>query len=502
MSMQEKLATVVVLAMMATAMGCGGGGGGGGASASASASAPAPTATSEASPTANPNVAQAEPVASKPIEQNPVIPTDTVITPKKWVELSSTTLAYSGSFLATKSFRTLDGTNLYAFGGPEWGGTQFSCNPVPFKAIGVDATGQITDATPVLNQTSIGAIHARQLIVGDFNGDGSQDMYFANHGCDSPPFPGEKNHYFLSSGSGFVDKSATLPPINSFSHSAAVGDLRKSGYQDVLVGVLGMQDNPGLPAMYQGDNTGGTYVGAYILRNDGAGNLTYDNTALPLGLANPSSAPQGTVTTRFTSATFGDLNGDGYPDLVVGADQNAAVAGSVFMNDKVGKFKTAEITLPVGLFGVGNTITVAIAAADLNGDGLPDLLLSQTPNAPKFYDGGKVQVVINKGNGVFEDQTDKYIPNQQKNVGWSQWIHLLDLNGDGRKDILLESDQEAVSDAVAYSAQADGTFKSINRADLPASVRSLHPLDFSGRTLLLSARKRQADAVLKVYEYK
>ena len=75
------------------------------------------------------------------------------------------------------------------------------------------------------------------------------------------------------------------------------------------------------------------------------------------------------------------------------------------------------------------------------------------------------------------------------------------MNGDGRKDILLESDREALTDVVAYDAQSDGAFKPIARADLPATVRSLHPLDFSGRTLLISATKQTTGAVLKVYKY-
>ena len=428
----------------------------------------------------------------------PPPPSDTAAA-KKWSLLATAAVAYNGTFVATNSAARADGSVLYVFGGSSKDDLANGCQLTTFKAFTVTAAGTVADTTALLQQTS-SVTHPRQLVVADFNGDGQDDLFFANHGCNLPPYPGEVNSLFLSSGNNFIDRKAALPNLVSFTGSVATGDLRKNGKSDVLVGVLGMQLNANLNAQFKGPNTQGDLVGPYLLRNDGLGNFTYDNTSLPDKIAN--NLQLSSTTTRFTSSRFADLNGDGFPDLILGSDQNSDVAGSVYLNDGTGKFKTAEIALPAGLFGKGNTITVAITVADVDGDGRPDLLLSQTQNTPVFYGAGKVQVILNKGNGAFVDATAQMIPALKTNSYWAQGVHYTDLNSDGKPDILLESDELQATDSVAYLNQGNGSFAPMDRALLPANVSSLRPLAFKNRTVLVSGSKGPGKAVVNLFELK
>jgi hypothetical protein len=469
-SLNRSCKSALIAALTSLLVACGGGGGG---------TSPTPQAQASAVVTV--------------ADQVQIAP---VIKAKTWVTLDSASIQYDGTVLADNVIKRNDGSNLFVFSGPSY---NTPCPKLGFKALTVATTGKISDTSNLLQQTST-ATHARQLIVGDFNGDGQPDLFFANHGCDVDPYPGEKNSLFESNGNNFDDKSYTLPNLLGFTHSAAAGDLRKNGKSDIIVGILNHTLNPALPYQYRGANTQAELLGSYILRNNADGTFTYDNTSLPDEFDNPS---QNGEVLWVTSTQVADLNGDGYPDLILGASQVTTNAGAIYMNDGKGGFKTDKIILPPGLFGAKNTITVSITVADVDGDGKPDLILSQTQAAPNYYMAGKIQVLLNKGNGVFVDGTDQIIPNQQTNKSWSQWVHVVDVNCDGIKDIILENDLVKGGDVVMYIGSADHTFKPADSSKLPPTLNSLRPLNFDNRTVLASTQKISASNIqVQVFEYK
>jgi hypothetical protein len=58
-----------------------------------------------------------------------------------------------------------------------------------------------------------------------------------------------------------------------------------------------------------------------------------------------------------------------------------------------------------------------------------------------FYENYYIQIIENKGNNNFSDITTTSIT---KNSGsnWYLWLHLQDLNNDGKIDIYLETDHK------------------------------------------------------------
>jgi len=142
------------------------------------------------------------------------------------------------------------------------------------------------------------------------------------------------------------------------------------------------------------------------------------------------------------AVALADLNGDGKPDLVVVSDG----AVSVLLGNGNGTFQT-PVSYPMGGFSV--------ALADLNGDGKLDIVVP----------GG---VMLGNGDGTFQTPTSFYYGPAQ---GWS--IAVADLNGDGKPDLVVGSSCYPCEDLVSVLlGNGDGTFQPPVFYDSGESYRS------------------------------
>ncbi len=91
-----------------------------------------------------------------------------------------------------------------------------------------------------------------------------------------------------------------------------------------------------------------------------------------------------------TSVTAADLNGDGKPDLAF--TNNTSNTVSVVLNNGNGTF-AAKVDYPAG------SVSYSVTAADLNGDGKPDLIAAN-------YTSNTVSALLNNGNGTFAAKVD------------------------------------------------------------------------------------------------
>ena len=80
----------------------------------------------------------------------------------------------------------------------------------------------------------------------------------------------------------------------------------------------------------------------------------------------------------------GDVNGDGLPDIVVSCAQNDKVM--LFLAAKDGSFQTASVAVPTGWSG--------LAVGDLNGDGKDDIVVSN--NSEQHSHSGTVTILLSK----------------------------------------------------------------------------------------------------------
>jgi len=130
---------------------------------------------------------------------------------------------------------------------------------------------------------------------------------------------------FLNDGAGHFKFSPTsIPMLHENKSCIAVADVDHDGDLDVFIGFLSDPLRYGLPQ------------NSYLYLNDGKGIFSVapnaDMNLLKLGMV--------------TSASFTDLNNDGWPDLVVGGEWMPV---KVFMNNK-GKFVESNIQASSGLW--------------------------------------------------------------------------------------------------------------------------------------------------------
>jgi predicted short-subunit dehydrogenase-like oxidoreductase (DUF2520 family) len=167
-----------------------------------------------------------------------------------------------------------------------------------------------------------------------------------------------------------------------------------------------------------------------VATNRGDGNVSILlNTTAP-GTAPPSFIPAGTFATDFApqSVVAADVNGDGRPDLLVAAAGSTNV--SVLLNATVpfGRPAANFAAVASGNFQVGSN-PQAVAAADVNGDGRPDLLVAN--------DGSNdVSVLLNT------TAPGAVAPNFGSAVNFAagsgpQSVATADVNGDGQRDLLV-----------------------------------------------------------------
>jgi Big-like domain-containing protein/Calx-beta domain-containing protein/VCBS repeat protein len=160
------------------------------------------------------------------------------------------------------------------------------------------------------------------------------------------------------------------------------------------------------------------------------------------------------------SGVAADLNGDGKPDLAIGNVLNKNV--SVLLNNGNGTFAGA----------VNYTVDFnpeAVAATDVNGDGKLDLAVGN------FLGGatstGTFSILIGNGDGTFQAAVTKP-------VGSPFSIAATDLNADGKQDLIAAS---ASTDKVSVMlGNGNGTFQSPVTYSVGSAPRTLAIADFNG----------------------
>ena len=153
------------------------------------------------------------------------------------------------------------------------------------------------------------------------------------------------------------------------------------------------------------------------------------------------------------SVAVADLNGDGVPDIVTANTSSNDI--SALLGNGDGSFQEQQ-RYPAG------DGPISVAVADLNGDGDPDIV---TANAGPVPGSNDVSVLLGNGDGSFQ-------PQQRFPVGdLPQSVVVADVNSDGVPDIVTVNFSS--SDISVLLSNGDGSFQdqqSFAVGDLPSSV--------------------------------
>lgn len=235
------------------------------------------------------------------------------------------------------------------------------------------------------------ALHATDSVFIDVDHDGDLDVVISvEHGV---------NRLYRNDGGGKLTyvPDAFGTRMHDSEHVRAA-DFNRDGHMDVVF----VAEADEYHQLYLGDGKGGFVDASARLPAHSQGN----------GLA------------------VGDVNGDGLPDIFIGSTGEAGGGKEVpaknllFLGDvkRPGYFIDASAThLPEA-----NDQTEGAALADMDGDGHLDLVLA-SPSQPN-------RLLINDGNGRFRDASQRLeltVPMETREV------HVLDVNGDGRLDIVF-----------------------------------------------------------------
>ena len=178
-----------------------------------------------------------------------------------------------------------------------------------------------------------------------------------------------------------------------------------------------------------------------------------------------------------------DVNGDGKPDLVVtgcvpGGDPCSPDAVTVMLGNGDGSFKSGPAYSTGGLASVP-------AVADLNGDGKPDLVVLNVCSSLPCTSKGTLGVLLGKGDGTFE-------PVVTYNTGGfnSGALAIADVNGDGNPDLIVGNGCNSSGTCSTYDknhqlgvllGKGDGTFRPV--VPYPSGgyeVNSITAIDLNG----------------------
>ncbi len=271
---------------------------------------------------------------------------------------------------------------------------------------------------------------------GDVNGDGYDDILIGDYGNDSVATDAGMVHVFYGSASGIqIDNrwNATGNGTKDDRFGSSVsfaGDVNGDGYDDILVG------EPRFGEV--GDNEGRTYL---FLGSATGPSATWDwNTTGGYALAQYGGSVSGS----------GDVNGDGYDDVVIGASRNRSNRGCVhvFLGSASGLSTDPAIIIDGEESGQVFGSTVA-GVGDVNGDGYDDILVGVPYNDEVHPNGGKINVYPGSIDGIrMEPLWTVHGRFESDILGASNIRATGDLNQDGYDDLLIGSPNDDSNDGV------------------------------------------------------
>jgi hypothetical protein len=330
----------------------------------------------------------------------------------------------------------------------------------------VSTTQRIADNTggfvTLWNNANFGSSVAE---IGDLNGDGVSDLAIGAPGDNYGGLGGGAVYVLFMKANGEVSSSTkiahntggfgALADNDMFGQSITeISDLNRDGVPDLAVGAIGDDTGGAL------SERGAVYI--LFLRADGTvitAQKIADNTG---GFGSLSSHDRfGRSVTEIS-----DLNGDGVPDLAVGAtgdDTGGADRGAVyilFMKASGTVSATQKIADNTGGFGqltnlddFGRSVT---GISDLNADSVPDLAVGAIGDDTGGTSRGAVHILFMRTDGTVS-ATQKIADNTSgfgslsnyDNFGWSV-TEAGDIDGDDKSDLVVGAARDTDDKGAIY----------------------------------------------------
>jgi hypothetical protein len=196
----------------------------------------------------------------------------------------------------------------------------------------------------------------------------------------------------------------------------------------------------------------------------------YDRQADGSFVPNATLLPQGAGCLHPRKAVVADFNGDGRPDIFVACHGYDAAPFP-------GERNRIILSQPGGLYAVSDASSDigfhhAATAADLNGDGRPDVVVVNN------FDPMRAYVLVNDGMGHFTREGSSRLPLSLQGGNYFS-VELVDVNEDGRLDLIIGGHEWQGAPTSVFLNPASNDFTSVTGTTLPPVANEGVVLDFT-----------------------
>lgn len=334
---------------------------------------------------------------------------------------------------------------------------------------------------------SSGGLGANSVAAGDFNGDGIPDLAVANYCADSNCTSSSVS-ILLGNGDGTFQQAVSYNTGAYEALAIAVGDVSQDGKLDIVVTnyctsyaacgqgqvsvLLGNGDGTfQAPILNYLNGYAGNTVAIGDVNGDGFPDLVvaeaYDTSFASGYVGVLYGNGNGTFEQEAIYASGGlgtyslalaDIDGDGKLDVVAAnsclSSQNCTVGSVSVLLGKNGLQETE-------VYAVGGNGTYSVALSDVNGDGKLDIAVANHCQSSAICTTGSVSVLLGNGDGSFQPAASYDVNGYE-----SDWVAVNDVNGDGKPDLLVANDCLSLNGDCTTGGvdvllgNGDGTFQS------------------------------------------
>jgi len=281
---------------------------------------------------------------------------------------------------------------------------------------------------------------SEDIAIADFDGDGRLDIAISNEDT-------RIQELYLNTSEGLIDVSDRLV-FETVGDSVIAGDFDGDGDADLVFSDHG-------PILF--------------LTNDGAARFTLSRESDP----GYKDAVQ--------DLEFGDVDGDGDLDIIAASEG----PNRLLINDGIGGFTAAQ-TPSLSMAGEE---TREIDFVDLDGDGDLDAYIANVDFRTQAPNGTPDRLLINDGDGGFTDESQTRLPDWS---GHSIDVDAADLDGDGDPDLIISvvfggASRTLINDGTGVFSEGvrleDGSINIIDTECLP--MGGLYSAVFQGEDQIL-----------------
>jgi hypothetical protein len=293
------------------------------------------------------------------------------------------------------------------------------------------AAGVVVNAKITIESNQVAAKMGNAVAgAGDVNGDGYSDVIVGSFWYDK----GQNNEgaAFIYHGSALGINGNVVSTMESNQADASLGfsvasagDVNGDGYSDVIVGAYlydNGQSNEGAAFVYQGSAAGISTNASVVLES------------------NQADAQAG-----YSVASAGDVNGDGFSDVIVGVssfDKGQINEGAAFVYQGsslgINPIVTSTLESDQANGGMGSAVA---SAGDVNGDGYSDIVVGASLFDKGQVDEGVAFVWFGSSSGFLNSAKTVLQGNvTSAHLGWSV-ANAGDVNGDGFDDVVVGADR-------------------------------------------------------------